>query len=475
MRRSGLDVRRPILALLLASGITVPGVAGAITFNDGAVHTIDAANSFPVEPVVVQDGPSAATTVVNVIDGGVVGTGTFDYVPLQAEQHSHVTMTGGAVTDIVATDTSAIELSGGTVTRIVANGGSTISVSGGAVASYVEINQGSSALISGGRFDGDLEVFIHATVTVSSGTFQRVLADAGGGQGPNRLVVTGGTFHGRMHAVREATVTIFGGSFESDLVAEDDSTTVVIVGSEFNVPFGPVAALSGTLTGTLADGTPVSIPFARATSARIVIAAMTDSDGDGVLDGLDDCPLVSDLDQVDTDRNGVGDACNDAEDADGDEIADGLDNCPAVANTSQSDRDHDGVGDACDPFPDDADNDQARCQSDLGLCQTTLGTCQAALAACLVTAIPDADGDGEIDANDRCPGTPPGAPVDGDGCSREQFCARFDVATRNGARACRNADWRNDEPVMRLRDAADCTVERGSVPGSSRCTTSGLP
>ncbi len=81
-----------------------------------------------------------------------------------------------------------------------------------------------------------------------------------------------------------------------------------------------------------------------------------DRDGDTVLDGNDNCPAVSNLDQTDTDGNGVGDACQTAAaaDSDGDGVLDGDDNCPGDANPLQEDFDLDGLGDACDP---DDDND----------------------------------------------------------------------------------------------------------------------
>jgi cytochrome c peroxidase len=70
-------------------------------------------------------------------------------------------------------------------------------------------------------------------------------------------------------------------------------------------------------------------------------------DGDGHVDSRDNCPSVANADQADRDGDGVGDACNDADDADGDEWADALDNCSTIANADQADRDGDGVGDEC--------------------------------------------------------------------------------------------------------------------------------
>lgn len=76
-------------------------------------------------------------------------------------------------------------------------------------------------------------------------------------------------------------------------------------------------------------------------------ACEEDSDGDGIIDELDNCPLVSNPDQEDEDEDGIGDVCED--DTDGDGVVDDKDNCPELANPDQIDSDGDGLGDACDP------------------------------------------------------------------------------------------------------------------------------
>ena len=85
-----------------------------------------------------------------------------------------------------------------------------------------------------------------------------------------------------------------------------------------------------------------------------------DTDGDGFDDVVDNCPAVANPNQLDTDSDGAGDACDSINDndTDGDGFDNAVDNCPAVANPSQIDTDSDGAGDACDTINDnDTDGD----------------------------------------------------------------------------------------------------------------------
>ena len=65
-----------------------------------------------------------------------------------------------------------------------------------------------------------------------------------------------------------------------------------------------------------------------------------DPDQDGKVNNNDNCAEVTQPDQRDIDRDGIGDACD--SDADGDGRENFRDNCPYVANPGQVDTDNDG-------------------------------------------------------------------------------------------------------------------------------------
>jgi hypothetical protein len=91
-------------------------------------------------------------------------------------------------------------------------------------------------------------------------------------------------------------------------------------------------------------------PAAPIQANAAVYVIDTDSDGDGVYDYEDNCPLVANPDQANLDGDGEGDACD--LDRDGDGLANHSDNCPSEPNTSQANTDGDYLGDACDTFDD---------------------------------------------------------------------------------------------------------------------------
>ncbi|MEK6806133.1 MAG: neutral/alkaline non-lysosomal ceramidase N-terminal domain-containing protein [Pseudomonadota bacterium] len=112
-----------------------------------------------------------------------------------------------------------------------------------------------------------------------------------------------------------------------------------------------------------------------------VIVPPVDTDLDGVPDATDNCPIVANADQLNTDGAADGGNACDADD-DNDTVLDGADNCPTQSGPASNN--------GC--------------------------------------PLPDADGDGVPDANDTCPNTPAGTEVDANGCPVEQatgFPIRF--------------------------------------------------
>lgn len=114
-----------------------------------------------------------------------------------------------------------------------------------------------------------------------------------------------------------------------------------------------------------------------------------DTDWDGICDIDDNCLVNVNPDQIDTDGDGAGDACDLDDDNDG--VVDTEDNCPLEVNPDQSDADSDGAGDVCDG---------------------------------------DGDNDGVLDAADHCLNTIVGEIVDETGCAIVDLCP------------CQN-DWKN--------------------------------
>ena len=134
----------------------------------------------------------------------------------------------------------------------------------------------------------------------------------------------------------------------------------------------------------------------------------TDTDGDGLEDDSDNCASVANAEQLDTDSDGLGNACDDDDDGDG--VADTTDafsldseettdtDGDGTGNNEDTDDDGDTILDTADVFPLISIGDETDTDAD-----GAPNTCDASCLAAGMTADTDDDGDGIADTTDAFP------------------------------------------------------------------------
>ena len=152
-------------------------------------------------------------------------------------------------------------------------------------------------------------------------------------------------------------------------------------------------------------------------------AAMSDVDGDGVIDFFDNCPFKPNASQLDGDKDWVGDACDacpstydryqsqsntNIHDPEADGLPFACDNCDYHVNPDQKDSNEDGKGDVCDDCPHlkPAQNKDKDCIAPADdNCPEAYNPGQENLDGDKLGDVcdPDKDGDGISNVKDNCP------------------------------------------------------------------------
>ena len=215
----------------------------------------------------------------------------------------------------------------------------------------------------------------------------------------------------------------------------------------------------------------------------------------------DNCKFVPNADQIDTNKDGTGDACSCDMDSDGVPnnnpgclVVEHPDNCPTIKNLDQADTNKNGVGDACDC---DIDGDGILNQNpgcaDCGLacdnCTYVANASQADSNGDRIGDACDCDIDGDTVMNQN-----PGCPDCGTECDNCPYTVNKDQLNTTGSPfgdAC-NTDWDNDGvpngddncPYVANAnqndmdgdgqgDACDCDIDGDSVPNAGPNATGG--
>lgn len=223
-----------------------------------------------------------------------------------------------------------------------------------------------------------------------------------------RFGLAGGLYASMLSGDTDSSIVTVGAAGDPSRFESDDKSFTQLE-AELGIIWRAVAGLSFQAGYRYADymdavdlpGGPGGEEDARLDGPYASIAynfgvAKTDTDGDGVLDYLDDCPGT--VRGCDVDSHGC------PSDFDEDGVCDGLDRCPGTrfgsrvdSNGCSIDSDSDGVADGLD------------------LCPDTPFGCRVDGKGCPR----DGDGDGVCDGLDQCPDTRRGAIVDKHGCATD--------------------------------------------------------
>ena len=230
-----------------------------------------------------------------VIEGGFIGKAPISGYSVNGFDLNRITIRGGETAssiDLAHNNLVAIEGgligandSGHSVSMI--GHGNDVSIAGGELSGGIVVHDGSSLHVTGGTIGKNHD---HVSLDATGGDYHLMDGQFAGALHATEAVMTiaGGVFGVDMHdaavvANASSRVDLYGGLLAGELQSLAGSA-IYVHGSNFAVDgkaigFGPIDALDGQLTGTLADGAPLAIDFSRDVTATLATVLVVPEPG----------------------------------------------------------------------------------------------------------------------------------------------------------------------------------------------------
>lgn len=269
---SGRPFRVPShrLTAALAVMACAAAPAWALVIDNGTTNVIDTTIDDFID--VFDSSAGDPTTVTFNTGANITGVDAFD-TSVYVDDNSIVIINDGSFAqDITGFGNASITVNGGDLgDDIFLAEQATAFISGGMIDENVELVDDTSVTITGGTIGDNLTVENDATAEVFGGSVGDDVEAIGGGA---RVTLRGGDFGGDIEAARGGEIDIFGGEIGTNPILFDTGigassfSTITLYGQDFTIDgspvgFGAISPLSGTLAGTLSDGSTFSMPFQR--------------------------------------------------------------------------------------------------------------------------------------------------------------------------------------------------------------------
>ncbi|MEK7615015.1 MAG: PKD domain-containing protein [Patescibacteria group bacterium] len=168
------------------------------------------------------------------------------------------------------------------------------------------------------------------------------------------VLIAGDTvrLYARVHNIGQADVQGYVTFFQGSSVISTPQIISVLVDGAPEEVYIDFVVPSGTfnIRAEVRQTDPEDVNMSNNTAITQMLVPVNDADRDGVADQSDNCRDVANTDQLNTDKDGVGDVCDDDDDNDG--VTDSVE-AELGSNSKVGDTDGDGASDANDAFPND--------------------------------------------------------------------------------------------------------------------------